>query len=396
MSTPASPVTAPQRALLLSNFLMWAGFFMVIPLVTVHYVDRLGWAAASIGAVLAARQLTQQGLTVLGGALADRFGPRGLILAGCLIRALGFAWMGFAGTFPVLLAASVLAGLGGSLFDAPKNAATTTLTPEPDRPRMFARMGVAGNLGMVTGPLIGGLLADVDFRIVAVAAGSVYVLAWAVLAATLPAMRPAANARGGLSALAVPLRDRRFLGFTALMSGYFLLSTQLNVAITLLAVHLGGVRAPSLVYALNAGLAVFLQLPLTRLAARHFPPRLVLVGGITLTALALGSVSFAHTLPALLASVTAFSLGTMLVFPTQQTLTADLARPGLYGSYFGVGALSLGVGGAVGNLIGGTLIDAGARLHLPALPWITLMLLGLLSAAGLLLAVKDPEQTQEA
>jgi hypothetical protein len=28
---------------------MWGGFFMVIPLIAVHYVENLGWAAAAIG-----------------------------------------------------------------------------------------------------------------------------------------------------------------------------------------------------------------------------------------------------------------------------------------------------------------------------------------------------------
>ena len=41
-----------QRALivlLISTFFAWGGFFMVIPLVSIHYVDGLGWAAAAIG-----------------------------------------------------------------------------------------------------------------------------------------------------------------------------------------------------------------------------------------------------------------------------------------------------------------------------------------------------------
>ena len=54
-------------AILGDTFFMWGGFFMVIPLISVHYVDDLGWPAASIGLVLAARQLTQQGLTLPGG-----------------------------------------------------------------------------------------------------------------------------------------------------------------------------------------------------------------------------------------------------------------------------------------------------------------------------------------
>nr|WP_052326832.1 MFS transporter [Deinococcus peraridilitoris] len=133
MTTPQLSDLTKTRglaALLITTFLMNAGFFMVIPLVTVHYVyvRDLGWAAGTVGLVLAARQITQQGLTVFGGALADRVGPRSLILAGLLVRALGFGAMGWANDFPALLAAAVLSGVGGSLFDAPKNAAVVVLT----------------------------------------------------------------------------------------------------------------------------------------------------------------------------------------------------------------------------------------------------------------------------
>ena len=40
---------------MVSSFFSWGGFFMVIPLMAVHYVDHLGWAAGTIGIILALR-----------------------------------------------------------------------------------------------------------------------------------------------------------------------------------------------------------------------------------------------------------------------------------------------------------------------------------------------------
>ena len=173
MSLPTTPSplrpSAAQRGLIAANFLMWGGFFAVIPLVTVHFggplaSGGLGWPAATVGLVLGLRQLTQQGLTVFGGAWADRLGPRPLILAGCVLRCAGFAWMGFATTPGVLLAAALLAGICGGLFDAPKNAAITAVTRPEHRTRMFGLTSMAGNLGMVGGPLIGAALLGLGFR----------------------------------------------------------------------------------------------------------------------------------------------------------------------------------------------------------------------------------------
>lgn len=374
---------------------MWGGFFLIVPLLSVHYVANLGWAAALIGAVLAVRQIIQQGLTVFGGALADRMGARNLILAGLVVRALGFAAMGWADTFWTLMAASVLAGLGGALFDAPKNAAVTALTNSTNRSRVFSLMGVFGNLGMVVGPLIGALLLSIDFRTLALVSGSVYLVAFVVVALSLPRLGAAPGKAAGLSGLGVVARDRRFVLFTTLVSGYFLLSSQLNVAVALRATALHGEGAVGWVYGVSAGLAVALQYPLLRLAERRFSPRRILVGGVMLSALGLGAMATTQTFAGLLACVALFSLGGMLVFPTQQALTASLAKKGLYGAYFGFGALSLGVGGGVGNAIGGALYDWGQATGLPALPWLSFGLIGLVTALGLYRTLGESVRTAQ-
>src|SRR5262245_4305138 len=163
-------------AILADTFFMWGGFFMVVPLISVHYVDDLGWAAASIGLVLAVRQLTQQGLTLPGGMLADRIGAKGLICAGMLIRAAGFASMAWASSFPLLLISALLAAFGGSLFESPRSAAIAALTDERNRGRYYSLQGVVGGLGMTIGPLLGSLLLKFDFAVVALVAASCYLV----------------------------------------------------------------------------------------------------------------------------------------------------------------------------------------------------------------------------
>ncbi len=393
MTTPgASTVSfrpsAAQLGLIVSNFLMWGGFFAVIPLITVHFIDGLKWGAASVGLVLGLRQLTQQGLTIFGGAWADQIGPKPLILAGCLLRMVGFVWMGFADSLPVLLAASLVAGVGGGLFDAPKNAAITEVTRPENRTRMFSLMSIAGNLGMVTGPLIGAAIIGVGFKVAAIASGSVYLIAAVVMGLTLPYIRPAPKSGSGLLGLKTAMTDQRFRRFTLVLIGYFILSTQINVLITLKAVALAGPGATGPLYGLSAGLAVVLQYPVMQWLERRVRTRVALVGAVLIVGLALALMGLVHSFAALLACVALYSLGTMTVFPTQQTLTARFAPPELIGSYFGFGAISLGVGGAVGNVIGGLLIDLGTRLGFPDLPWLTLFVISLLTAAGLWWALK--------
>ena len=77
--------------LLVDNMLVVLGFFVVFPLISIRFVDQMGWAALMVGIALGLRQLVQQGLGIFGGAIADRFGAKPMIVTGMLMRAAGFA-----------------------------------------------------------------------------------------------------------------------------------------------------------------------------------------------------------------------------------------------------------------------------------------------------------------
>ncbi|WP_409013410.1 MFS transporter, partial [Deinococcus sp.] len=174
----------------------------------------------------------------------------------------------------------------------------------------------------------------------------------------------------------------------------FILSTQINVAITLKAIALAGPHATGPLYGLSAGLAVLLQYPLLRAVERYLPLRAALVAAVALVGASLGLMSLASTFPILLACVALYSLGTMLVYPTQQSLTARFAPTALVGSYFGFSAISLGAGGALGSTLGGVLVDTGARIGMPALPWLTLAVIGAVTALGLRWALRGLERQE--
>lgn len=387
---PAMLAEAQRRrgliVMLVDTFLMWGGFFMVIPLISIHYVDGLGWAAGAIGLVLAVRQLTQQGLTVIGGALADRLGARGLIAAGMLIRALSFGGMAVATTYPLLMLSAVLAALGGALFDSPSSATIAALTRREDRSRYFAVLGVVRGLGMSLGPLAGAALLRLDFALVALAAAACFLLAFGVTVLFLPPVRVATERGDLMSGTVLALRDRRFMTFNILLMGYWFMWVQLTISLPLEARALAGTAdAVSWLYTLNAVMSIVLQYPVMQLAERWLRPLPILMLGTALMALGLGGVALAGNIVALLACVALFSLGALLAAPSQQTVAADLANPAALGSYFGVSALALALGGGIGNYAGGVLYGLARDAGVPALPWFICLVVGISSVSGLAL-----------
>lgn len=370
-------------ALLAMNFLMYAGFFMVIPLVSVVYVEQLGFAAATVGLALGMRQLFQQGFTLVGGMLADLIGVRALIGAGVLIRAVGFVSLAYAGTPALLFLSMGLSALGGALFDAPSRAAMAALADVESRARVFALNGVVGGMGMTIGPLIGALLLRLNFQAVALGAAACF-LAVVGSVLLLPPVRVASGQQTMGYGLKLAFGDRTFVTFTALLMGFWFMWVQLTLSLPLVAERLtGSSDAVGAIYALNAGLTVLFQYPIMRVVERRLRPLTLLILGITVMALGLGLVAVATSMAILVACVVIFTLGTLLATPTQQTVTAALADERALGSYFGVSSLALALGGSLGNVAGGLLTDVARSVGWPALPWLTFALVGMASAIGM-------------
>lgn len=387
--TPNSELSPAARqrgrlTLLAATFFMWGGFFMVIPLLSVQYVDKLGWAAASIGLVLAVRQLLQQGTTPFCGMLADRFGAKWLICLGLLLRAVGFATMAWATTFPLLLTSAIIAALGGGLFESPKSAAIAALTDEADRARYFSLTGVVSGLGVTLGTQLGALLLRADWALVAWSSAACFFMTFLVTAIFLPAVKVASEQRGLTYGFGLALRDRQFMRYNILLLGFWFMWVQFSLTLPLVAKGLSGTaNAVSWMYGINAGMNVLLQYPILRLAARWLSPLPLLVVGMILMALGMGSVALADSVPLLLGSVLFISTGTLLAMPNQQAVTANLANPATLGSYYGVNALALAFGGGIGNWSGGMLYDLGRQWNASALPWLIFCGVGLVAAAGL-------------
>ena len=388
---PASISPAQRRrgihALMISNFFAWAGFFMVIPLVAVHYVDHLGWAAGTVGIILALRQFCQQGLTTLFGIVCDRVGPKPLICAGMLVRAIGFAAMAYAGTFTTVLVAALLAALGGAMFESPKSASLATLSTPETRQRLFSTLGVIGGVGTTLGTQLGALLIRADFALVCLVVAAAYVVIFLVVLVTMPAIGVSLGAAES-SGLRRAFADRTFMAFLIILTGYWFAWTQFGLTISLAATEIAGTdSAVSWIYLVQAVITVGLGYTLPRLLERWLTSLQLLIAGTAVIALGLLAVGVATGTPGVLIAAAVFSLGAVLARPGQETITANLADPAARGTYFGVAALSLAVGGGLGNYLGGVIYDLGGDGA--SLPWIIYAAIALFSATGLWLLRRE-------
>jgi DHA1 family multidrug resistance protein-like MFS transporter len=373
-------------SLLVSHGLMSAGFTMLIPLISVHFTTAYGMSGATVGGILAVRQITQQGLMVFGGALGDRIGHKPLICGGYLVRALGFLLFAVATDVPGLIAAAVVTALGGTFFEATAKAALATMVPAERRAEVFSLAGLVGGVGLAVGPLLGVALLRTSFFLVGTAAAACFFLAFALGVYLLPPLAPEPTSSSALDlrgTLATVVRDRRFVWFTCLQSGYWFLVNQIYISVPLLVLRLTG--ASDLVgaaFAIQAVVAICLQVPLVRLLSRLLSPARGMALGLLLMGAGLASLGLARAEAAVLAGVLVYAVGRVAFEPIRDALTAKLAPPSARAAYFGFGFLALAFGGSLGNYVGGWLMDLAAAPALALLPWLVFGGVGVLSAAA--------------
>lgn len=104
------------------------------------------------------------------GALSDRFGRRPVLLLGFSGLALSFFVTAAASALWMLVVVRLFSGAMQSNISV-ANAYVADITPPQDRARRFGLLGAMFGVGFILGPVIGGILGDVNVRLPFVVAG---------------------------------------------------------------------------------------------------------------------------------------------------------------------------------------------------------------------------------
>ncbi|WP_269857229.1 MFS transporter [Streptomyces sp. RPT161] len=397
------------RLLLINQFGVDIGFYILVPLLAVYLRRDLGLSAASVGLVLGIRNLGQQGLFLLGGSATDRLGPHTVIIAGCALRTLGFSLFAFGSTLPVVCAASVLNGLAAGLF-YPSTRAYVALAPCVRKAEAFALLNVYATIGSLIGLVLGSVVCGTDFRGWAVVGACVFALLTVGQAMVLPNSPPVAASRGSvLGDWLEVFGNRRFLLFSFATTGMFIVENQLCLLLPEGARNASGWEGAAGVLLGLGAVANCFQLPITRALERHGGgPRWVAPGLVVMALSFLPPLLICHRQPPtglaqIVPRMVILSIGSLLLFggtmvahPAVLEMIPRFGRESLAGTYFGLFYVFAGLTAAGGNAMVGWSMDVAKRFAVPWLPWVCCTCFGLSSATAVALMYrmrKLPDRT---
>ncbi|MGW1562676.1 DHA2 family efflux MFS transporter permease subunit [Streptomyces sp. NPDC002144] len=147
-------------ALLLASFLINLDTTLVnvaLPTLT----RELGASNAQLQWVVDAYNLVFAALLLTSGSLSDRFGRKGMLMAGLLVFGLASFAGGFAGSPAALIAARAVMGLGAAMtFPATLALLTGVFTSRKERALSIGLWGATAGIAIALGPIVGGFLLE--------------------------------------------------------------------------------------------------------------------------------------------------------------------------------------------------------------------------------------------
>jgi MFS family permease len=347
---PSTLVSSPRLTIFVSSvFLAESAFYQVVPPLVPVFVAQTHMTTTEVGVLVAAYPAGILIAAIPAMALVARRGVRATTIVGLglLVAAtLGFAWS----TTPALLdAARLIQGIGGAVAWAGALAWLTSVT-SADR-RASAIGGAVGTalIGMVIGPPIGAVAAEMG-------RGPVFsslAVALALMALATPAA-PAASAlsEGLMRALAVLVRKGRAVLGSGLLSVIGVVNgTVASLVPLLVARDRGSSSVIAIVFVGSYFLAASWNVLLGRVADRIGRLIPVITGFVVTAALLPVLPTIGLLAPLTVTAVLAASVVSGLWTPTAAMVT-DVAEPGPSGHAVAIATMNAAwaAGGAVGSI----------------------------------------------
>jgi MFS family permease len=364
-----------------ARLVVTAGFSMVLPFLGMYITIDRKQPAIVAGTIWTLAGAGGAAMQWVAGALSDRVGRRGVMVASMILRAANLAALGLATAVnaSVLIIAGliIINSILRAFFDPVANAMVADLSPPEQRVAAFSLQRVGVNIGWTVGNATAYLAAGHGYSVLFYWAAPVTLLATVALAA-IPAPPTTVTARPpGWREMLILLDDRPLVRFLVATIAFYILQVQLYQTLSIYSasvLHLD-VRHVATLYWLNGVMVVFLQVPASAYIGRVGIRQALVIGCVGYAA-SYAAVGLARGYLAVLACVACVTLAEIVTAPAQQAVITSQAPAGRIGIYTGLFGLCQVAGQTAGPLIGTAALDTLPK----RVAWFVLALFGLAAA----------------
>ncbi|MCK5572790.1 MAG: MFS transporter [Bacteroidetes bacterium] len=371
----------------------------------------LGFSEDMVGLLLGVVYAITYVVPILGGALADRYGYRKMLLVAFALLSAGYFMSSQVTAYGVIFFTLVVMAMGSGLFKPIISGTIARTTNEGNSGMGFGIYYWMINLGALIAPIVAGLVRwNFDWRMVFIFS-SIYCafmfFPTIFLYKDPPKPKSTKSFKEVMSGALMVLSDARFMLLIFVYSCFWILYFQ-NFGSVLWFLRDFIDRTPvneafasvgipfsfdvEHVTVINAGTIILLQVIVSRIV-KSFKPLPTMVGGITIGVLGFVFLAFASTPWIFILGIAVFSIGEMTAHPKYYSYIGLVAPQDKKALYMGYAFLYGVIGSLIGSNLGGVMYEtilkplAGRTDVADQIRnfWLTFAAMGMVAMVGLVL-----------
>jgi MFS family permease len=302
---------------------------------------------------------------MIGGALADKYGRRTMLLLGLMISGTGSILMGLADSLTMFLILSGILGIMGNFGGPARQAMVVDLLPEEKQAEGFGIMRIAMNLAATGGPILGGFIASQSYMLLFIFDAISSLITAGIVFTVIPETKPESpedkpeeSVMKTMSGYREVLKDGVFMSFIAVSTIMVLVYMQMNstLSVFLLSVHGFPLQSFGLLLSMNALMVVIFQFSIAKKISKYAPMKVIAIGALFYM-VGFGMYGFVSAIHLFFIAMIIITIGEMIVTPIQQTAVAIFAPEDKRGRYMAMFGFSWMIPNLFGVLVAGIIMD---------------------------------------
>ena len=377
------------KVLVLATFIDRLGAFILFPFYSLYITSHFGVGMVEVGILFSIFSIGNIIGGTLGGALADKYGRRKMILLGLVVSGTSNVMMGLINDLYLFYIVGSISGLVGNIGGPARQAMIADILPKEQRAEGFGILRVALNLSAVVGPLLGGFVATQSYLLLfiidAVSSAITALIVYLVIPETKPQKQlgePEESMAQTLIGYKEVLKDWVFVLFLLTSAIVVLVYMQMNstLSVFLRDVHGFPEQGFGWLLSMNAIMVVFLQFWISKKVSKYPPMKVMAYGGLFLM-VGFGMYGFISEVYLFFIAMAIITVGEMIWFPVGQVAVASFAPEDKRGRYMAVFQFQW----AIPNLFG--VLAAGLVMEFigPNWVWYLAGILSIISIIGFLM-----------